>query len=209
MAKVHGPRRYLHMGRVNCKGVGLPEFPPGFGSSWDDWFQRCRDLVWLRREGWLRRGHGCQGGGPACIDSGCNAWLEDGGCLAGSVADEGTGLLAPPSPNLDCKHHQAAAPHGVQALTLTLSWATLCDRNVSLGKRLRYFDGMISPVTVFAAGNRTIYKTDLRNLNVLFRKLFRSFVGLPPLMDWTRPWHEILHDCNGRVNEFSALHGIK
>ena len=69
---------------------------------------------------------------------------------------------------------------------------------------------MISPVTVLAAGekNRTIYKTDLRNLrnlDVLFRRLFRSSVGFPALMDWTRPWHEILHDWNGRVNEFAAF----
>ena len=38
---------------------------------------------------------------------------------------------------------------------------------------------------------------------------FLAFVGLPALMDWTRPWHEILHDWNGRVNEFASLHGIK
>ena len=31
---------------------GLPGFPPGFGSRWDDWLQRCKDLVWLRWEGW-------------------------------------------------------------------------------------------------------------------------------------------------------------
>ena len=87
--------------------------------------------------------------------------------------------------------------------------ATLCDRNVSIGKRLRYFDAVISPVAVFAAGHRTMYKTDLRKFDVLFRKLLRSVVGPPAGMDWTRPWHEILHDWNGRANEFVALHGIK
>ena len=54
-----------------------------------------------------------------------------------------------------------------------------------------------------------MYKTDLRNFDVLFRKLLRSVVGPPAGMDWTRPWHEILHDWNGRVNEFAALHSIK
>ena len=54
-----------------------------------------------------------------------------------------------------------------------------------------------------------MYKTDLRNYDVLFRKLLRSVVGPPAGMDWTRPWHEILHDWNGRVNEFAALHSIK
>ena len=87
--------------------------------------------------------------------------------------------------------------------------ATLYDRNILIGKRLPYFDAVISPVAVSAAGHRTLYKTDLRNFDVLFRKLIRSVVGLPAGMDWTRPWHEILHDWNGRVNEFAALHGIK
>ena len=54
-----------------------------------------------------------------------------------------------------------------------------------------------------------MYKTDLRNFDVLFRKLLRSVVGPPAGMDWARPWHEILHDWNGRVNEFAALHRIK
>ena len=43
----------------------------------------------------------------------------------------------------------------------------------------------------------------------LFRKLLRSVVGPPAGMEWARPWHEILHDWNGRVNEFAALHRIK
>ena len=82
-------------------------------------------------------------------------------------------------------------------------------KNVAIGKRPRYFDLVISPVAVFAAGHRTLYKTDLRNFDVLFRKLIRSAFGPPAGMDWTRPWHEILHDWNGRINEFAALHGIK
>ena len=72
-----------------------------------------------------------------------------------------------------------------------------------------YFDAVISPVAVVAAGHRTMYKTDLRSFDVLSRKLLRSVVGPPAAMDWTRPWHEILHDWNGRVNEFAAHHGIK
>ena len=68
---------------------------------------------------------------------------------------------------------------------------------------------MVSPVAAFAAGHRTMHKTDLIKFDVLFRKLLRSAVGPPAGMDWTRPWHETLHDWNGRVNEFAALHGIK
>ena len=65
--------------------------------------------------------------------------------------------------------------------------AALCDRNVLIRERLRYFDALISPVVVFAAGHRTMYKTDLRNFDVPFRKLLRSVVGPPARMDWTRP----------------------
>ena len=90
------------------------------------------------------------------------------------------------------------SPCGVQALTIDhISGTSGC------------FDAVISPVAVFAAGHRTMYKTDLRKFDVLFRKLLRSVVGFPAGMDWTRLWHEILHDWNGRVNEFVALHGIK
>ena len=73
--------------------------------------------IWggFAEKGGCKGGHGCmcQGGGPACSESGCNALLEDGGCLSrfGSwqSADKGCGLFAPPAPNLDCKHHQSAA----------------------------------------------------------------------------------------------------
>ena len=42
--------------------------------------------IWGRfaEKGGCRIGHGCMcgGGGPACSESGCNALLEDGGCLS-------------------------------------------------------------------------------------------------------------------------------
>ena len=38
-----------------------------------------------------------------------------------------------------------------------------------------------------------------------FRRLLRSVVGPPGGMDWTRPWHEILHVWNGRVHEQKRL----
>ena len=60
----------------------------------------------------------------------------------------------------------------------------VCDRNVSTGKTLRYFDAVISPV----AGHRTVCKTDLRDFDVVFRKLLRS-VFCPPIHAWTRPVH--------------------
>ena len=49
-AKVQGMPRNVR--EVDWMKKGLPGFPPGFGSRWDDWLQRCKDLVWLRWEGW-------------------------------------------------------------------------------------------------------------------------------------------------------------
>ena len=43
----------LENGRVDWKEEGLRGFPPRIGSSWVYWIQRCKDLLWLRREGWL------------------------------------------------------------------------------------------------------------------------------------------------------------
>ena len=55
--KSPGPMRVrTKVGEVDWREVGLPGLPPRFGSSWDDWLQRCKDLVRLRREGRLRRG---------------------------------------------------------------------------------------------------------------------------------------------------------
>ena len=52
----------------------------------------------------------------------------------------------------------------------------------------------ITPVVCFAAGHRTILKKDLNKIDVTFRKLLRSVVGPPAATDWSRPWHEILHN---------------
>ena len=70
---------------------------------------------------------------------------------------------------------------------------------------MRYFDALVSPMAVFAAGHRTMYKTDMHKFDVLFRRLFRTVVRLPAGMDWTRPWDETLHDWNGRVDVVSNI----
>ena len=59
----------------------------------------------------------------------------------------------------------------------------LTDRHVSLATRLRYFDTVITPVACFAAGHRAIFKNDLNNVDVVFRKLLRSVVGPPAATD--------------------------
>ena len=46
-----------------------------------------------------------------------------------------------------------------------------------------------------------MYKTDLREFDVLPPKLFPDVLGPPANLDWTRPWHHILHDLNCRNSD--------
>ena len=85
----------------------------------------------------------------------------------------------------------------------------LHDRNVSITKRLRYFESVVSSVACLAGGHRTIYNRQLERLDTHFRKLCRSIVGPPPGTDWTLEWHEILHQWNVRVNIFIDKANIK
>ena len=62
----------------------------------------------------------------------------------------------------------------------------------------------MSPVACYAAAHRKIFKENLTKLDVTFRRLLRSVVGPPGDVDWTQPWHEILHVWNGRVREQSV-----
>ena len=85
----------------------------------------------------------------------------------------------------------------------------LCDSKVSIAQKLEYFDRVISPIACFAAGHRTIYRNDLRSMDVAYRRLLRSVVGPPRNMDWALPWHEILHIWNERVRAFTSQTGSK
>ena len=53
------------------------------------------------------------------------------------------------------------------------------------------------------------YKQDLRKLDVKFRKLVRTMVGPPGGLDWSAPWHHILHEWNARVLECAGPAGVK
>ena len=61
---------------------------------------------------------------------------------------------------------------------------------------------MVTPVACFAAGNRKIFKQESAALDVAHRKLLRRVVGPLAGLDWSRPWHEILHEWNVRVSIF-------
>ena len=75
----------------------------------------------------------------------------------------------------------------------------LCDRNVSIAARVKYFQSIVTSVACFASGHRTVYKGDLLKMDVHFRRLMRQVVGPPGGIDWSRPWHETLHDWHERV----------
>ena len=75
----------------------------------------------------------------------CHRWL---GCMLSM-------------PTLNKKRHDFDQHLQAASKAFLCHRATLCDRNVSIGKRFRYFDAVISPVAVFVAGHRTLYKTDL------------------------------------------------
>ena len=75
----------------------------------------------------------------------------------------------------------------------------LTDHQVSIATRLKYFDKVVGTVACFAAGHRALYKNDLLNMDVSYRKLCRQIVGPPPGTNWSLDWHEILHFWNERV----------
>ena len=46
-------------------------------------------------------------------------------------------------------------------------------------------------------------------LDIKFRKLLRTIVGPPGGLDWSAPWHEILHEWNARVLECAEQARVK
>ena len=120
-------------------------------------------------------------------------WL---GCMISTHTDGSHGL--------DLEHHLQAASRAFFANKSILS-----DKSVSIAQRLAYFDAMVTPVACFASGHRKIYKQDLRKLDVKFRKLVRAIVGPPGGLDWSAPWHHILHEWNARALECAEQAGVK
>ena len=78
----------------------------------------------------------------------------------------------------------------------------LMDRSVSISKRLKYFNAVVSCVACFGSGHRAIYNSQLATLDVHFRKLCRSIVGPPADVDWNAAWNEVLHIWNERGRKF-------
>ena len=85
----------------------------------------------------------------------------------------------------------------------------LQDKTTSIYTRLKYFNACVSTVVCFGGGHRTLYKKQLCALDVLFRKLCRSFVTPPSDTDWSLEWHEILRHWNDRARAFAEAAGVK
>ena len=108
------------------------------------------------------------------------------------------------NPSTDLQHHLQAASRAFHA-----NRSILTDRQVSVQDLFTFFHAVVTPVACFAAGHRKIFKQELAAPDVAHRKLLRRVVGLPAGMDWSRPWHEILHDWNVRVSIFVGQAGLK
>ena len=128
------------------------------------------------------------------LDSRCaHKWL---GCML-QAAQGG-------DPSADLHHHLQAASRAFHA-----NRSILTNHQVSVKNRLTFLHAVLTPVACFAAGHRKILKQELAALDVAHRKLLRRVVGPPAGMDWSRPWHEILHDWNVRVSIFVGQAGLK
>ena len=128
------------------------------------------------------------------LDSRCaHKWL---GCML-QAAQGG-------NPSADLEHHLQAASRGFYA-----NRSIFTNHQVFVKDRLTLFYAVVTPVACFAAGHRKIFKQELTALDVANRKLLRRVVGPPAGMDWSRPWHEILHDRNVRVSIFVSQAGLK
>ena len=76
----------------------------------------------------------------------------------------------------------------------------LCDKNIPVGLRLKFFKIVITPVACFAAGHRTLYPRDVRRYDIEMRKMLRRMIPPPVGIDWSAPWHVILHSWHARID---------
>ena len=115
--------------------------------------------------------------------SGGHKWL---GCILG-VGRAGRTTV-------DLNRHLQAASKAFFA-----NKAILCDRDVRVKGRLRYFDAVVTPVALF------VHQKDLHQSDAACRKFLRVVVGPPSNLDWSRPWHEIVDDWNGKLQSITLV----
>ena len=129
--------------------------------------------------------------------------------LRGLPRDAGQKWLGSMLTSRGSKLQDVDLQHLFQQASQVFHMNLLQDSNVSIVKRLRYFESIMSLVACFAGGHRTMYNRRLERLDTHFRKLCRPIVGPPPSTDSTLEWHEIFHQWNVRVNIFIDRTNIK
>ena len=85
----------------------------------------------------------------------------------------------------------------------------LCAKNILIGTRLRYINTTIYKIACFAGSSTTLTRHHCHRLDVAFRSLLRKVVGHPPNWDYSRPFHELLHECHLRISHFCARSNIR
>ena len=76
--------------------------------------------------------------------------------------------------------------------------------------RQEHSSAVITPVACFAAGHRTLYPRDVRRYDIEMRKMLRRMIPRPVGIDWSAPWHEILHSWHARIDtavQWSLVNG--
>ena len=84
-------------------------------------------------------------------------------------------------------HHHHHHHHHLQSAArawFVHKWM-LCDKNIPLGLRLKFFNAVITPVACFAAGHRTLYPRDVRRYDI---EMLRRMIRPPAGIDWSAPW---------------------
>ena len=69
----------------------------------------------------------------------------------------------------------------------TVSAYDFANNKMSSAKRKSSNAGTVAS---FAAGHRALYRNDLLNMDVSYRKLCRQIVGPPPGTNWNLNWHD-------------------
>ena len=70
----------------------------------------------------------------------------------------------------------------------------------------KYIDNVVT--TVACAGHRVLYKGDLVNMDVSYRKNYADKLLDLHLANWSLHWQEILHVWNERLGHIAALSGV-
>ena len=72
----------------------------------------------------------------------------------------------------------------------------LCDKNVCLNSRVKFFDSVVTSVLRSGSGQRKLYRFELRKLNVHCRKKIQQVVGPPGGIDRNSGTNVSWNKCN-------------